>query len=405
MKKKLSIPKATAMKVSVNLYFTFFLSVALLLSDGLLYAQNTKRLDSIIKASTLEMYGNPDKVIADGKEIVKQAGNDIDIKIRAYKLISDGYSSKRDYQKSLEYVIKANELLSQSGDRLLKIMIISKAGIQYHQLKIYDKAIQYLDEAEQLCLEYPIRDSVHVNLGINYIVRGFIYKEKLNCDIAISFFDRGINEILKSKDLLVNASKLSIAKYNKGNCYLLMSDNKLATKSFQEAIVFAKQIDANSLQAFAQKGLAQVYTLEGKYAEAIALLQEALKISMNVNDLVLNQEIYKGLSENYLAINEWSSYKNYRLKYLQTQTELKESERKSISNSLNKKEDDEKKKLEKEISFFIYGIAILFLILLLAVVFFVLSVKKAKHTIGALDEHIKKLQNEKPLRHEEKNLN
>lgn len=34
------------------------------------------------------------------------------------------------------------------------------------------------------------------------MVRGFIYKEKLNCDIAISFFDKGIKE-LSSKIKLV----------------------------------------------------------------------------------------------------------------------------------------------------------------------------------------------------------
>lgn len=363
-----------------------------------LQAQTAQNLDSIIKESIKEMYGNPDKVIASGKEVVRLAGNDINIKIRGYKLISDGYSSKRDYEKSLEYVIKANQLLPKCQDELLKIQMINKAGIQYHQLKIYDKAIQSLDQAEQLCFEYPVRDSVRVSLGLNYLVRGFIYKEKLNCDIAITFFDKGITEISLSKGATNNASKISIAKYNKGNCYILMSDMEAAIRSFQESGELAKQVDAYSLQGFALKGLAQVYTLEGKYTMAIEALKAALKISGNVEDLILNQEIYKGLSENYLAINEWDFYKEYRAKYLQTQLRIKERERKSISDSLNEVEKEEQLKLENDIPKFIYGCIALFLIAVLALSFFFLSAKKTKNTIEKLNNVIQSLQNEKPLR-------
>ncbi|TGD59066.1 tetratricopeptide repeat protein [Flavobacterium humi] len=380
------------MRLYIKIVFTALLSFLVFANEA--YGQNPKKLDSILKASASVMYENPDRAIAIGKEIVGKAGSNTDVKIRAYKLISDGYSSKRDYEKSLEYVIKANQLLPQTSDELLKIGIITKTGIQYHQLKIYDKAIQSLDQAEELCLEYPVRDSVAVNLGITYLVRGFIYKEKLNCEIAITFFDKGINEILKTKDLLANASKLSIAKYNKGNCYILMSDTKAAIESFQESVDYAKMVKANSLQAFAQKGLAQVYTLEGKYKQAIDLLQEALAISSNVNDLVLNQEIYKGLSENSLALNHWDNYQEYRLKYLENQSKLKNRERKSVSDSLKEKENEEKSKLEGAVSRYLSGIVIIFFVLLLIVVFSALSIRRSKASIEKLQGVVKSLQNE-----------
>lgn len=383
------------MRSNYTLASVFFLLLSLVLFTTVVCAQDVRKIDSIIKASTLEMYINPDKVIATGKKIVNEAGSDVDIKIRGYRLISDGYSSKRDYEKSLEYVIKANDLLPKSKNELLKIRVASKVAIQYHQLKIYDKAIQYLDQVERMCLDYPVRDSVNTTLGTTYIVRGFIYKEKLNCDIAIGFFDRGIDQILKSKGPNINYSSLSIAKYNKGNCYLVMSNNALATKNFLEAIADAKKINALSLQAFAQKGLAQVNTLDGKYHEAISLLKEAAKISTNVNDLVLNQEIYKGLSENYLAVNEWDHYKEYRSKYLKTQTQLKKSERKSVCDSLDEKEKNESLKFENDKSNLFYAMIAVFLLLLVVVFLIVLSVKKSKKTIEKLNEVIKNLQVEK----------
>lgn len=381
------------MKQKSNLFFLVF---SLFLSFYT-QAQNLAQLDSIIKANALKMYENPDEAIAAGEKVVKASGDDIDIKIRGYRLISDGYSSKRDYENSLKYAIKASHLLPQTKNKLLKISIISKMGIQYHQLKVYDKSIQYLDESEKLCLEYSVRDSVHNSLGVNYIVRGFIYKEKLNCDIAITYFDKGINELLLTKNTKKEANKLSIAKYNKGNCYLLMSDTKSATKCFIESISFAKLISANSLLAFAQKGLAQVYTMEGRYSDAIKILEEALVVSKDVNDLVLNQEIYKGLSENYLALNEWKKYTKFRSEYLKTQRKVKEQERASVSDSLLQKELEEKKKYEDSIPRFWYGILFITIVSIVIIVVFVFYVKKSNKQIEKLHETIKTLQTDKPI--------
>ena len=105
----------------------------------------------------------------------------------------------------------------------------------------------------------------------------------------------------------------------------------------------AKLDKANSLISFAQKGLAEVYTLEGNYQDAINLLQKALETSKNVGDLVLNLGIYKGLFENYLALNQWDEYQKYYDLYLKTQLAVKISERNSVSDSI-----DENSKLQNE---------------------------------------------------------
>ncbi|WP_313806817.1 hypothetical protein [Flavobacterium sp.] len=391
--KILTLIPPVMMKQTIN----FWLVLLLVFSGLQIQAQDSKSIDSIIKVSTSEMYKNPDKTIKTGNEILK-ATNDVDVKIRAYKLISDGYSAKRDYQKSLEYVIKANELLPQTKDKRLKISVTTKTGIQYHQLKIFDKAIENLDKAEKLCLEYDKPDSVHVSLAVNYVVRGFIYKEKLNCGIAIEFFDRGVQEIMKSKDVVGNSNVISIAKYNKGNCYLLMSDTKLAKQSFEESLQYAKNIKAASLLGFAEKGLAQVYTMEGDYNQAISLLHEALTTSKEVDDLILNQEIYRGLSENYLAINKWDEYRKYHQKYLDIQNEVKVRERKSAGNSLEAIKVEFAEKYKNEVPGILYKTLIVAVILIVLTAFLLLSSRKRKVTILKLEASIKNLQGEKMLK-------
>lgn len=368
--------------------------MAKLVTADTVHSQNYKRIDSILRVASTEIYVNPDKVIKLGHTVVKLSGENIDYKIKAYKLISDAYSSRRDYEKSLEYVIKANELLGESNDKLLKIIIVNKMGIQYHQLKVYDKAIQYLDQAEQLIGEYPVKDSIHTELGKNYIVRGFIYKEKLSCAIAIAFLDRGIAELTKSKKES-DLSKISIATYNKGNCYLLLKNNQLALENFQKSVQIAKKVNAKSLQAFALKGSAKVFTLEGKNIEAIKALNEALNLSSEVNDLILNQEIYMGLAENYLFINEWNLFKENQLKFIETQKLIKDRERLSVGESLGVKEA-ESKAIRSELSNkFYYLLLFLLFVLTLIVLFFYVLIKRKNKEIEAIKSQIYILQNKK----------
>lgn len=369
---------------------SFVLVILLLLSTRYsVFAQDQKKLEQLIKTANVEMYENPEKVISTGLKIIQLSKNNIDLKIKAYKLVSDGYSSKREYQKSLKYLIKALELLPKSEDKLLKISIDTKAGIQYHQLNIYQSAITYLDRAEKMCLEYPVKDSVSSFLGVNYVVRGFIYKEKLNCDIAISFFDKGIKELSSKNKISENATRISIAKYNKGNCYLLLEENALAEKCFKEAFTSAKKVNAKSLEAFALKGIAQIHTLNGTYDEAISELNQAYSISKKVNDLVLNQEIYLGLSENYLAINQPEKYKEYQQKLMQTQTKLKENERASIENLLQENYNNIVKKTKSDLSnFWIF----IFLALTISIPLIALIInKKTNNNIKELKANINEI--------------
>ena len=379
---------------SYNIRILLVQLLFLLMINGSLYAQNKKDIDNRIKEGTLLMYKNPDEAIRIGNKIIEEANGNVDCKIRAYKLISDAYSSKRDYQKSLEYVIKASQILNLSKDVLLKIIITNKMGIQYHQLKIYDKSIQYLNQAEQLMLEYPVKDSVMYHLGTNNTVRGFIYKEKLNCDLAIDFFDKGYKYLLESKSKL-SKPIISINRYNKGNCYIQMSNYPAAKMNFEISIKYAINVNASSLHAFPLKGLAQVYTLEGKFQEAVSTLLEAKSISENVEDLILNQEIYKGLSENYLALNQWERYKEYHFKYLTTQKLIKERERKSISDSLDEKKSELNAKLDTAISNFYLVYSLIGIIILLVILFVIRQIKVTKAAIYGLQNQITLLQNPK----------
>lgn len=370
-------------RFTISIIFVLFLYGA-----PLVIAQKSQSFEDLIKIGTLEVYDNPKKAISIGSQIAFDSLNNIDQRIKGMLLISKAYSSKRDYQSSLSYAIKAKELLTRTNDPLIHISVIDRIAIQYHQLGIFDKALDALNESEKLSLSYPIKDSVHLSLGNNYAVRGFIYRDQLNCEIALGYFNKSISEYKKIDNSSIKAN-WSIVLYNKGNCHILLSDYQKAKENLIQSVRLADEISAQSLRAFAQKGLAEVLTLEGKYEEAILVLEEAKKSSDKVGDLVLNRGIYRGLSQNYLALNNWEKYQEFNSLHLELQLTIKESERTTISNSINDSVHNYRTSFEQKKPTYLYGIFGMILACIMVVFSIYLSERNTKKRIKTLLQKIK----------------
>ncbi|MCR9183153.1 MAG: tetratricopeptide repeat protein [Flavobacteriaceae bacterium] len=314
-------------KAITSLAFLFFLS-------SLLSAQQNFELK--IKEANRNIYENPNKAIEIGLELYNSTETNDEIKVNALMLISTAYSSKRNNLLSLEYANKSLELLPKIKNKLFKVSVLNKIGDQYHQLQIYDQSISYLDEALKYMQEINEKDSIANLQGYNYAVRGFVYREQMSCDIALTYFNKSIHYFQKhlKKNEIMNAN-ISIINYNKGNCFLSKKQIDSADVSFDKAIRYAQVIKAKSLEGFAIKGMAEVLTIKGQYNEAISILEKGLSMSSDVGDLILNQGLYKGLADNYLAIKDWENYKFYNSKYIKTNDTIKSSGIKTINNSLS----------------------------------------------------------------------
>src|SRR5690606_9959714 len=254
--------------------------------------------------------------------VVFQKANDPKTKVNALMLISNAYLSKRENEKSLEFALKARDFLPEIESVKTRINVLNTIGMQHQQLRIYDKAIEYLDEALALVETFEQKDSIYTLLGYNYAARGFIYREQMSCDIALNYFDKSIAQYKKGNSNKAKNGNLSTLYYNKGNCFLRATKIDSARANFEKSIDFAQTVDAKSLYAFAKKGLSEVYTAEGNYAEAINILKEAEEASKNVGDLILNQGIYKNLSDNYLAVNNPDLYAIYFEKFNEIQNQI-----------------------------------------------------------------------------------
>lgn len=280
------------------------------------------------------IYENPERAIEIAQSLYAREGVSTNDKVSLLLIISTAYSSKRDYNKSLEYALKTEEFLPLLENEKQKMNILNRIGGQYEELQIYDKSIEYLDDALEVIEAYPHQDSVHSFFGYNYTLRGFIYREQMNCDIALRYFDKAITSFKKTLDNPMMNANVSICYYNHGNCMLTAENLIEAKKSFEQSLEYAAVTDAKSLMAYAKKGLADVQSRTGNPEEAILLLKEAHSEAADVGDLRLNQGLYERLSNNFLALGDWENYTKYRAMFIEVQQATKNSERSSINNSL-----------------------------------------------------------------------
>ncbi|MCG2430807.1 tetratricopeptide repeat protein [Aequorivita xiaoshiensis] len=351
----------------VESFFKVVLCFHLLLLGVVSTAQ--KDLDSSITASKNKIFEDPDRAISIGNEIYLKATQP-ETKVNALMLISNAYLSKRDNLKSLEYALKTREFLNEISSLRTRINVLNTIGMQHQQLRIYDKSIEYLDEALQLSKQITNPDSLFSVLGYNYTIRGFIYREQMSCEIALSYFDKAFNEFEKKPEDKTMIANLSTITYNKGNCFLQLSQVDSARVNFNKSIIYADEVGAKSLYAFAKKGLSEVYTIEGKYTEAIKELKEAEEASSNVGDLILNQGIYKNLSDNYLAINDHKFYNLYFKKYSEVQKRITKKEQTTINSSINNLIEDSYSSTEKTLSNLKIVRWVLIILLLISIIIF-----------------------------------
>lgn len=302
--------------------------------------------DSILTTAIRQIHENPNLAIEKAQGVFDAHTATIDLKVRALIIISTAYSSKREYEKSLETSLKAIEFLPQIDDNHLKSDLLNRIGAQYQELNVYDKALSYLDNANVLLRSLPEGVGKSRGLGFNNLVRGFIYREQMSCEIALDYFNNAIKDYQTISSQFNANSNLSIAYYNKGNCLLTLEKIDEAKESFLQAIVFAKTNNAKSLIAFANKGLASVYTLEGNNVKAINLLTEALQNSEEVGDKILNRSIYRSLANNYLAVNDLKNYSLYHNKNISIHNEIISTERKTIDRSIQNIVEENSLKVE-----------------------------------------------------------
>lgn len=315
-----------------------FLKIFLMLFLGffsIFSSAKDKELEKFVNETKLLIYSQPLKVIEIGDSLYSNEYTNIKEKTAGLLLISDALISVRNYSQALEYVNIAQDLLNHEEDQISEVKVLSRYAYIYFQLDLYDDALKYLKQAEEKNVEVE-EEYFYANLGYILAVKGMIYRNLVNCEMGLRYFERSLEAFNKSPEDLGRIS-LSVVHYNMGNCFLAMDDFESAEKNFKKAYEVAgifKQ-ERNSLKLYAEKGLANIFISRKEYEEAIKILEELYKDAEKIDDKSLLRSITSDLAQSYLQVENWVAFQEYDLKNKEIEKDLMVFKKEATINALN----------------------------------------------------------------------
>lgn len=334
--------------------------------------------DSLLKKAKAEIYNNPDYTIKIVRGLLKDE-KDIDKSIEMYKLLSTANIAKRDYDVSLHYALKAKELAQKTNDVKTQISVLTAIAIQYQQMQLFSKSLETLNEVDEFLKKMPKGDpQKYIETARTYAVRGMIYKSQTNAEIALDKFLFSIKNFEKANKKSTYPN-MSVVYYNIGYCYLSLNQGEKAQQAFEKSAFYAREAHAKSLEAFALKGVSEIYKKDRKHQEALKLLINAENLSKNIGDIILSEGIYKEMSENYLAMGQPEQYHIYNTKFHEMRFKREQNELNSINqaiNAHNKETLNKTKKLKSKYNYLTVVLSVIGSIIIALLLYFILKIKK-----------------------------
>ncbi|PRB04201.1 hypothetical protein CQ046_08225 [Chryseobacterium sp. MYb7] len=344
------------------------------------FTKAQKTPDSVlIKKAKLEIYDNPDKAIKIGEQLLKNSP-DVKTSINLYMLLSTANIAKRNFDKSLKYILKAKELSQKTNDPKSQAGVLISVAIQYQQMELFSKCLETLNEADQYIAKIPEKNpEKYIETAASYAIKGMVYKSQSNSEIALEKFLISIQNYDKVPVKKTTYSNMSVVYYNIGYCYLNLNQIDKAQEAFSQSINYARKNYAKSLEAFALKGISEIHKQRHENQSAINLLLKAENLCKNTGDIILNEGLYKELAENYLAMGQQNLYQQYNKKSLEMRFKRKQNELKSINQVIDNHNKETALKSEKLKSYYRYikmGSVLLGSILIVILLYFIVKIKK-----------------------------
>ncbi|QIE58102.1 tetratricopeptide repeat protein [Rasiella rasia] len=355
--------------------------------------QHEQRIDSLKKEVAVLVYSNPELAIEKSLELYKLSTENPSGQVNALLTVANGYAVLKEHDQVFNYALKADSIAAINKIYTDQIRVLGFIGGQYRRLQLSGKALQYLDQAYNLSLKHPLPDSLGFIQGNILVVKGLIQKDDLGCAYALPFLKDAVNIFKESTEKkLVNAN-LAITLNNLGDCNIEIENYSEAKANYNEAIHFAKPINAIKSIAASRVGLAKLLTLNGNHQEAIAILSDALKLIEDVNDTGTNIQIWKALSENYLLLGNEERHTYYTQLYIEEENKLLEEEKKSLNKVTDKLSSENQEKRQNQKNKYTYLFLFSGAVLLLIVLLIYLNIAKKRRKIAKSKEKINKSSN------------
>jgi len=187
----------------------------------------------------------------------------------AYGAIADVYSIAKNHKNSVEYYLKAIQVLRKSTDSISLASVLSNTGDEYFNAGAYDSALVYFNQAKRIFdqVNYLTGKGYSLgNIGMVYAQTGKISKAERNINEAIRILEK-TQDYYPICDYLLGMAEVYVSKGNKqvARAYILKSVNlaekyrlteQVSKASLKMSVLSEQMGDTGSAFAYYKKHIA-----------------------------------------------------------------------------------------------------------------------------------------------------
>ncbi|WP_417368322.1 tetratricopeptide repeat protein [Flavobacterium beibuense] len=355
------------------------------------YATAQVNLDSLKTELNLMVYNNPKEALRRVEEIYPTI-TDPSMQISYLLTSANAYAVLKNHDAVMETALKAKKIADEKGSSVNRLQVSGFIGGQYRRLGLDDKALLYINEAEEVFKTEAIPDSLKYLGGNILIVKGLIQRTSLGCEYALPYFKEAANVYKKYVSKKINLVSVAIAHNNIADCYIEINDLDAAEFNFKEAIKYSLEVNSGHSLAYAKMGLSRIYKQEDENEKAITLLKEVDADLEEMNDLSIKKEVYKLLSENYKAIKDTQNYEHYSQLYFDETKRIIAEEKKSLNTVVNDLSEEKEKSQQETKSKFIFILLGAILVFIVIMSYMAYKIVKKRKKINQKKEQVDKEQ-------------
>lgn len=200
--------------------------------------------------------------------------------ILAYKALAYYYGKLGEYEIQNKYLLKAVDLISQTGNQYELISTYNNLGVNYKDLRLWREALTYYDLAYEELKNYTRFRKL---LAQNLTNRANIHEKLGEYDEAEELFLQ-CEQVCKENEIIYG---VMLSNLNLGNLYRLQKKYKSAEKRLNEALRLSKDLNTRKEESLVLERLSWL-------AKDQLLYEKAYKyqsLFINLKDSLLNERV------------------------------------------------------------------------------------------------------------------
>lgn len=197
-------------------------------------------------------------------------------KAKIYIITANVYHKKSNYEKSVEYYLKAKEILFETADTPKILTICNNLGTTYTDMGDYVNSQALLYEGLKIAEESKSKNDIariSNNIGLNYYFQEDFQK-------ALTYYEKALTIKKEEKD----KNGVALAYNNIGIVYYFLGDLEMVVDYFHKALTIYEELGDIRGQSLPLYNIAEIYYEQERYHDALKYYNKSLEIDKKVGD-------------------------------------------------------------------------------------------------------------------------